>query len=169
MTMRRCRRGVTRERPAASSDVDVPAQATSIALRDIILGEMEPFPGLSSAEAAPLRRAAAAVTAARSAATWSEEGCYPGEGVFAGRPGRTAEDDGVVLSVVLDAPRGTSFLLVLDAATFTEVSLIVATSRRSSSTVALMASAIAPVTSSVTLALTVRSPSPRVTISSSRR
>lgn len=59
--------------------------------------------------------------AARSAATWSEEGCYPGEGVFAGRPGRTAEDDGVVLSVVLDAPRGTSFLLVLDAATFTEL------------------------------------------------
>lgn len=41
--------------------------------------------------------------------------------MFAGRPGRTAEDDGVVLSVVLDAPRGTSFLLVLDAATFTEL------------------------------------------------
>ena len=41
--------------------------------------------------------------------------------MFAGRPGRTAEDDGVVLSVVLDAPRGTSFLLVLAAATFTEV------------------------------------------------
>ncbi len=57
----------------------------------------------------------------RTASTWHEPGCYPGEGVFVGRPGRAAEDDGVVLSVVLDAQRGTSFLLVLDAATFTEV------------------------------------------------
>ena len=52
---------------------------------------------------------------------WHEPGCYPGEPVFAGRPGRTAEDDGVLLSVVLDADRGTSFLLVLDAVTLTEV------------------------------------------------
>lgn len=56
-----------------------------------------------------------------SARTWHEPGHYPGEGVFVGRPGRTAEDDGVVLSVVLDAARGTSYLLVLDAANFTEV------------------------------------------------
>jgi carotenoid cleavage dioxygenase-like enzyme len=55
------------------------------------------------------------------ARTWHEPDCYPGEGVFVGRPGRTAEDDGVVLSVVLDAERGLSFLLVLDAARFTEV------------------------------------------------
>jgi beta,beta-carotene 9',10'-dioxygenase len=54
-------------------------------------------------------------------ATWHEPDCYPGEGVFVGRPGRIAEDDGVVLSVVLDAAVGTSFLLVLDAASFTEV------------------------------------------------
>ncbi len=53
--------------------------------------------------------------------TWHEPGHYPGEGVFAGRPGRTAEDDGVIMSVVLDADRGTSYLLVLDARTFTEV------------------------------------------------
>lgn len=53
--------------------------------------------------------------------TWHEAGHYPGEGVFAGRPGRTDEDDGVVLSVVLDATRGTSYLLVLDARSFTEV------------------------------------------------
>jgi carotenoid cleavage dioxygenase-like enzyme len=57
----------------------------------------------------------------RSSATWHEPGCYPGEGVFVGRPGRSAEDDGVILSVVLDAERGTSFLLVLDAASFTEI------------------------------------------------
>lgn len=58
---------------------------------------------------------------ARSTRTWSETACYPGEGVFVGRPGREADDDGVVLSVVLDAAQGTSFLLVLDAATFTEI------------------------------------------------
>jgi carotenoid cleavage dioxygenase-like enzyme len=56
-----------------------------------------------------------------SARTWHEPGHYPGEGVFAGRPGRTAEDDGVVMSVVLDAVAGTSYLLVLDAGSFTEV------------------------------------------------
>jgi beta,beta-carotene 9',10'-dioxygenase len=59
--------------------------------------------------------------AERGTSTWHEAGCYPGEGVFVGRPGRTDEDDGVVLSVVLDAHRGASFLLALDAATFTEV------------------------------------------------
>ncbi len=54
-------------------------------------------------------------------AVWRETDCYPGEGVFVGRPGREREDDGVVLSVVLDAARGVSFLLVLDAASFTEL------------------------------------------------
>lgn len=59
--------------------------------------------------------------ASRETRTWDAADCYPGEAVFAGRPGRDDEDDGVVLSVVLDAARGTSFLLVLDARTFTEV------------------------------------------------
>jgi beta,beta-carotene 9',10'-dioxygenase len=52
---------------------------------------------------------------------WRDPGCYPGEPVFVGRPGRSAEDDGVILSVVLDASRGISFLLVLDAHSFTEI------------------------------------------------
>ena len=52
---------------------------------------------------------------------WHEDGCLPGEPVFVARPDGTAEDDGVALSVVLDAPNETSFLLALDAATFTEV------------------------------------------------
>jgi beta,beta-carotene 9',10'-dioxygenase len=55
-----------------------------------------------------------------SAAVWHEEGTYPGEPVFVPRPDGEAEDDGVALSVVLDAERGRSFLLVLDAGTFTE-------------------------------------------------
>jgi beta,beta-carotene 9',10'-dioxygenase len=57
----------------------------------------------------------------RTTQTWFEDGCYPGEPVFVGAPGRTAEDDGVVLSVVLDATRGHSFLLVLDAASLGEI------------------------------------------------
>jgi carotenoid cleavage dioxygenase-like enzyme len=52
---------------------------------------------------------------------WQEPGCYPGEPVFVDRPGGTAEDDGVILSVVLDASAERSFLLILDAESFTEV------------------------------------------------
>lgn len=32
---------------------------------------------------------------------WQEEGMWPGEPIFVPRPGGTAEDDGVLLSVVL--------------------------------------------------------------------
>ncbi|MFW5929792.1 MAG: carotenoid oxygenase family protein, partial [Halobacteriota archaeon] len=52
---------------------------------------------------------------------WSESGCYPGEPVFVERPGSSAEDDGVVLSVVLDSRERRSFLLVLDAESMDEV------------------------------------------------
>jgi len=51
---------------------------------------------------------------------WQEEGTYPGEPVFVPRPEGTAEDDGVLLSVVLDPEAERSFLLVLDAASFEE-------------------------------------------------
>jgi carotenoid cleavage dioxygenase-like enzyme len=53
--------------------------------------------------------------------TWWCEHCYPGEPVFVGAPGRTGEGEGVLLSVVFDALRGTSFLLVLDALTLSEI------------------------------------------------
>ena len=53
--------------------------------------------------------------------TWHDPGTTRAKGVFVGRPGRSDEDDGVILSVVLDAEQGTSYLLVLDARTFTEV------------------------------------------------
>jgi beta,beta-carotene 9',10'-dioxygenase len=59
--------------------------------------------------------------ATRQAQTWYSEDCYPGEPVFVGAPERTAEDEGVVLSVVLDAAKGNSFLLVLDAQSFAEI------------------------------------------------
>ena len=54
--------------------------------------------------------------------SWSEPGAYPGEPVFvpAPEPGRR-EDDGVLLSVVLDGLAGNSYLLVLDAADLGEL------------------------------------------------
>jgi carotenoid cleavage dioxygenase-like enzyme len=52
---------------------------------------------------------------------WREPGCYPGEPVFIEHPEGTAEDDGVILSVVLDSNAERSFLLILDAETFEEV------------------------------------------------
>jgi carotenoid cleavage dioxygenase-like enzyme len=66
-------------------------------------------------------------TVERSTLSWSEPGCYAGEPVFVARPASSAEadapdeDDGVLLSVVLDASAGTSFLLVLDARDLSEL------------------------------------------------
>ncbi|NDJ35584.1 MAG: carotenoid oxygenase family protein [Chloroflexi bacterium] len=61
---------------------------------------------------------------AREAVVWREEGTYPGEPVFVAAPDATSEDDGVVLSVVLHGEAGTSFLLVLNAQTFTELARV---------------------------------------------
>ena len=52
---------------------------------------------------------------------WHEPGCYPGEPVFVAAPDAESEDDGVLLSVVLDSASGTSFLLVLDAGSLAEL------------------------------------------------
>ncbi len=52
---------------------------------------------------------------------WFEEDCYPGEAIFVAAPSATGEDEGVLLSVVLDGKKGTSFLLVLDATSFREL------------------------------------------------
>ena len=51
---------------------------------------------------------------------WRQPGFYPGEAVFVPHPNRKTEDDGVLLSVVLDVHQGRSFLLVLDAQTMEE-------------------------------------------------
>lgn len=52
---------------------------------------------------------------------WRREGCYPSEPVFVAEPNGEAEDDGVILSVVLDGKAGVSFLLVLHAKSMNEV------------------------------------------------
>jgi len=57
----------------------------------------------------------------RRGTTWIEDGCYPGEPVFVASPEADGEDDGVLLSVVLDGRSGNSFLLLLDAASLEEV------------------------------------------------
>lgn len=49
------------------------------------------------------------------------EGSQPGEPIFVPRPGGKGEDDGVLLSVVLDGERERSYLLCLDARTMEEV------------------------------------------------
>jgi len=56
----------------------------------------------------------------RSVTSWSGPSAHPGEPVFVARPDAVDEDDGALLSVVLDAAAQTSYLLVLDARTLEE-------------------------------------------------
>ncbi|KAJ8606108.1 hypothetical protein MRB53_041184 [Persea americana] len=57
----------------------------------------------------------------RSSTRWTVQGHTPGEPIFVARPGGSAEDDGVLMTVVLDGRKGTSYLLVLDARNLSEV------------------------------------------------
>ncbi|KAJ5899480.1 Carotenoid oxygenase [Penicillium taxi] len=52
---------------------------------------------------------------------WACHGHSPGEPIFVANPDGVSEDDGVLLSVVLDGVEGTSYLLCLDAQTMAEV------------------------------------------------
>ena len=51
---------------------------------------------------------------------WQENGCYPGKPIFISAPSSKSEDDGILLSIVLDSIHKVSFLLCLDAITFKE-------------------------------------------------
>ena len=53
--------------------------------------------------------------------TWHEAGTHPSEPVFVAHPDRVGEDEGVLLSVVLDHATQGSFLLVLDAGDLHEI------------------------------------------------
>ena len=48
---------------------------------------------------------------------WHEADTYPGEPVFVAKPGSTKEDEGVLVSLVLDGAKQRSFFVVLDAET----------------------------------------------------
>ncbi len=52
---------------------------------------------------------------------WREAGSYPGEPIFVRHPRARREDDGVLLTVVLEARRRASSLVVLDARTLSEI------------------------------------------------
>jgi beta,beta-carotene 9',10'-dioxygenase len=52
---------------------------------------------------------------------WYEENCYPWEPIFVPAPNSTAEDEGVILSTVLDSSKDQSFLLILNAKDFSEL------------------------------------------------
>ncbi|KAJ9156367.1 Carotenoid cleavage dioxygenase 1 [Pleurostoma richardsiae] len=61
-------------------------------------------------------------TLTREAIIWDNpRGHTPGEPIFVARPGAVDEDDGVLLSVVLDGLAQTSYLLCLDARDMTEL------------------------------------------------
>ena len=55
---------------------------------------------------------------------WRSPDCYPGEPVFVAAPTASSEDEGVILSVVLNAQTQTSFLLVLDAQSWNELAQV---------------------------------------------
>lgn len=60
-------------------------------------------------------------TQTRAVLRWNNpRGHTPGEAIFVARPGAAREDDGVLLSVVLDGTCGKSYLLCLDAETMRE-------------------------------------------------
>lgn len=55
------------------------------------------------------------------ATEWRHDNHFPGEPVFVARPDASTEDDGVLLTVVLDASNDTSYLLLLDAHDLSEI------------------------------------------------
>ncbi len=52
---------------------------------------------------------------------WSQEHCFAGEPVFIPSPGAKKEDEGILLSIVLDCKKKVSFLLILNAVDFSEI------------------------------------------------
>ena len=52
---------------------------------------------------------------------WRQDGQYPGEPVYVARPDARFEDDGILLTVVLDATANNSYLLLLDARDLSEI------------------------------------------------
>lgn len=52
---------------------------------------------------------------------WRQNDQFPGEPVYIVRPGAVTEDDGLLLSVVLDTSKNTSYMVILDAHDLSEI------------------------------------------------
>lgn len=77
--------------------------------------------GVGFSEAGPFSKLVKIDAETGESIAWSEAGCFAGEPVFVEAPDGSAEDDGVVLSLVLDGEAGRSMLLVLDARDMSEL------------------------------------------------
>ena len=55
---------------------------------------------------------------------WQSPNCYPGEPVFVTAPDASSEDEGVILSLVLNVQTKHSFLLVLNAQSFDQLATV---------------------------------------------
>jgi carotenoid cleavage dioxygenase-like enzyme len=106
-------------RPLAGDDLDL--ELPRIAYRRCNGRAYRYVYGASSGDAPFLKRLVKLDVTDGTSLVWDEPSAWAGEPVFVPRPGGEREDDGVILSVVLDAAAGRSFLLILDARSFTEV------------------------------------------------
>ena len=79
---------------------------------------VNPVSALSSSDERPLYKIN---TETGETLQWSEPGVMPGEPVFIADPNGKAEDDGVVVTIVLDHFKQRAFLLMLDGKTFKEI------------------------------------------------
>jgi phytoene dehydrogenase-like protein len=52
---------------------------------------------------------------------WYKEGVFPGEPIFIKKPNARQQDEGVLLSVMLDEKKGQSFLCIINAMTMEEI------------------------------------------------
>ena len=63
-------------------------------------------------------------TCSKTYVTWFQDGCFPGEPIFIPRPQSHGEDDGILMSLVIDTREDCSFLLILDAVDLSEISRV---------------------------------------------
>jgi carotenoid cleavage dioxygenase-like enzyme len=100
---------------------DVPIELPRINYRDNNCKPYSYVYGVGVGEETAFDRLVKIETATGESTEWREENCLAGEPVFVANPEGQAEDDGVLLSLVLDGTAGRSMMLVLDAHDMTEL------------------------------------------------
>jgi beta,beta-carotene 9',10'-dioxygenase len=121
--LRRCRipldGGDVRTEPLADVDMDLPR--ISYRTRNERSYRYVYGAGLRDADSEWLDQVVKVDVTTGDVRRWFEDGSFAGEPVFVPAPHAEAEDDGVVLSVVLDPAAERSFVVALDAASFEEL------------------------------------------------